>query len=152
MEAPRPTSSIDIIFGANKDKDLKTMLTLIGSALHAQAAGRANVAGGAASPGPRVRAVHLVSSSHPKACPPTELLAYARAAAPEAPWRTEHATMAAALAAAASDAAADELECTVVFGSVFVVADARAQLASLRPDMFHPSDWAFEQAGEPSLY
>jgi dihydrofolate synthase/folylpolyglutamate synthase len=134
---------VEIIFGANKDKDLAAMLALIGAALTAAPAD------GALDGGPIVRAVHLVAAPHPKACPPAELAALARAAAPGAPWRTDHATMGAALAAAA--AGASGLECTLAFGSVFIVAEARSQLAQLRPDMFSPTDWAFEQAGEPAL-
>jgi len=134
-------ASIELIFGANKDKDMRVMLAMIGELTGARGDGATS---------PCVLAINLVSSSHPKACPLAELAAVAREAAPDAPWRTEHATMAEALAAAASGTRA-ELHCTIVFGSVFVVADARAQLAVLRPDMFKESDWAFEQAGEPPI-
>lgn len=141
----RAPPSIELVFGANKDKDMRTMLEMIGTLVADD-----SPADGPDGAAPRVLAIHLVTSPHPKACPPAELADIARSAAPRAPWRTKHSTMAAALAAAA-DGIRPELGCTIVFGSVFVVAEARAQLALLRPDMFSPSDWAFEQAGEPPI-
>lgn len=157
-------SNIELIFGANKDKDMRTMLQMIGSLVSTdgqlpEADSAAGGEGGGTADGaahgqgagrPNVLAIHLVASPHPKACPPAELAAIARAVAPGAPWRTEHATMADALAAAAAGNRPD-LDCTIAFGSVFVVAEARAQLARLRPDMFSPSDWAFDAAGEPPI-
>ncbi|KAG8463541.1 hypothetical protein KFE25_003814 [Diacronema lutheri] len=139
---------VELIFGANRDKDLRTMLKMIGTLVIPDADAAAH--GHAAAARPNVLAIHLVESPHPKACPSSELAAIARDACPGAPWCTQHATMADALAAAVSGERA-ELDCTVAFGSVFVVADARAQLARLRPDMFSSSDWAFEQAGEPPI-
>lgn len=143
-----PPCVFEIVFGANKDKDATTMLGLIGAAC-------APPPGSAAAP--RVHAVHLVKSSHPKCFAPADLARIAAEAAPSAPWHTEHGTLTSALDAAigagASGAAAPGAEAviTLAFGSVFIVADARSHLAAVRPDVFAADDWAFEQASEPPL-
>ena len=39
----------------------------------------------------------------------------------------------------------------VCCGSVFVAAEMRETLATLRPSHFAPDDWVFERAAEPAL-
>ena len=39
----------------------------------------------------------------------------------------------------------------VCCGSVFVAADMRAEVARAEPALFPPTDWVFEEGGEPPL-
>lgn len=141
--------ALTIVFGANRDKDARTLLRMLGEF----AMGRAR------SGGIQVRAVHLVASSHPKACDATALLALAREEAAEAPWAAITSVAAAVdlatgLAATPSETPMDLLqpeETTLFVGSVAIVGDARTRLAQTHPSALPADDWAHEGLREAEL-
>lgn len=184
-----PPAGPVLVFGANRDKETRTLLDLIGAfaagrpvelvapppaSAHA-AAGAGSLADlldappggggqraaaqgsaaaaaepGGAPPAPRVPRVLLVASTHPKSSEPGALLEVARSLEPSVRWE-----VAASVADAVDEATAGGPDgaqpWTVFFGSVFVVAEARARLARTHPHALRPGDWAFEQDREPQL-
>ena len=153
VSAAFPAARLAVIYGANGDKDVAAMVRLIAQL-------------------PRLAQAVAVQSSHPKAVPSGDVVAAAReaaaaatAAAAAAPPPPPHAPAAAteqvAWCAAASMAEALELAAAplrgeagavvVCCGSVFVAADMRAEVARADPALFPPTDWVFEEGGEPPL-
>jgi len=133
-------AKVEVVFGANKDKDAHTMLNLLAE----------TVARGAEGEGANITTVHLIHAMHPKATPTAELHALAKEVAADVPWRAEYGSVEEAISVAAAGGAF-YCDCTVVFGSVFVVADARTALYDERPDVFGPADWAQFNNTEPLL-
>lgn len=143
-----PSAHAVIIFGANYDKDAKSIMQTLQRV--------PNLLGGVA-----------VQSSHPKAVPATDLLAIGSSLSTTAatvPWvgatsmdhALEHALQLAAgtivTASSAGPDAAAAAECVVICcGSVFVAADMREAVAAKEPSLFSADDWVFEQANEPPL-
>ena len=141
VDAGFPQAPLVAIFGANADKDVRTIVRL----LCAQ---------------PRLRRAVAVRSSHPKAISAGEIVNLAHeaqeAAGSEAAagWVSADSMLDALdLAASAISAEAeDEADALVLCcGSVFVAADMRAALALKQPELFATADWVFEQAAEPAL-
>lgn len=131
-----PNVPLAVIFGMNRDKDVRSVVDLF--AHHSQ-----------------LYAGVAVLSSHPKAIPADEIASLCQAAGmPKAegiPWQAA-ATMIDALhlasAALRSQSSNGLILCC---GSVFVAADMRAALAELEPQLFAAHDFVFEQHGEPHL-
>ena len=59
--------------------------------------------------------------------------------------------MAEALELAATPLQGEAGAVVVCCGSVFVAADMRAEVARADPALFPPTDWVFEEGGEPPL-
>ncbi|KAJ1638554.1 Mur ligase [Pavlovales sp. CCMP2436] len=143
--------ALTLVFGTNRDKDVATLLRLIG-----------HFATDRARAGPRVRAVHLVASAHPKSCAADALLEAARAQAPDVPWCVVS-SVAAAVDLAAGQAVgspapssvpptlAELGDYTLVVGSTYVVAEARARIAQTHPAALRADDWVHEILREPDL-
>ena len=145
VSAAFPAARLAVIYGANGDKDVAAMVRLIARL-------------------PRLAQAVAVQSSHPKAVPSADVVAAAReaaAASPPPPHAPAAATEQVAWCAAASMAEALELAAAplrgeagavvVCCGSVFVAADMRAEVARAEPALFPPTDWVFEEGGEPPL-
>ena len=148
VSAAFPAARLAVIYGANGDKDVRAMVRLIAQL-------------------PRLAQAVAVQSSHPKAVPSADVVAAAReaaaaaAASPPPPHAPAAATEQVAWCAAASMAEALELAAAplqgeagavvVCCGSVFVAADMRAEVARAEPALFPPTDWVFEEGGEPPL-
>ena len=140
VSAAFPAARLAVIYGANGDKDVAAMVRLIAQL-------------------PRLAQAVAVQSSHPKAVPPGEVVAAAREAAAAAPAAaaTEQvawcaaASMAEALELAAAPLQGEAGAVVVCCGSVFVAADMRAEVARADPALFQPTDWVFEEGGEPPL-
>ena len=152
VSAAFPAARLAVIYGANGDKDVRAMVRLIARL-------------------PRLAQAVAVQSSHPKAVPSADVVAAAReaaaaaaaaaAASPPPPHAPAAATEQVAWCAAASMAEALELAAAplrgeagavvVCCGSVFVAADMRAEVARAEPALFPPTDWVFEEGGEPPL-
>ena len=149
VSAAFPAARLAVIYGANGDKDVRAMVRLIAQL-------------------PRLAQAVAVQSSHPKAVPSADVVAAAREAAaaaaaspPPPPHAPAAATEQVAWCAAASMAEALELAAAplqgeagavvVCCGSVFVAADMRAEVARAEPALFPPTDWVFEEGGEPPL-
>ena len=144
VSAEYPSTPVALIFGANFDKDVATIVALLRTL-------------------PTLAAGVAVQSSHPKAVPTQQILdAVAAAAANDtsaaapptsAPWSAAD-SMKGALevaTAALSDRGSPQGGLVLCCGSVFVAAEMREALAALKPALFSPEDWVFEQAAEPAL-
>ena len=142
VAAKWPDAPLVVIFGANFDKDVSAIVSL----LCAQ---------------PKLCRGIAVQSSHPKAVPATQILdaCAGQGSASEAQGALEHAgwevalSMREALQQATAALAGDHGQDGRVLccGSVFVAADMRAMLAREQPQLFATDDWVFDEAGEPAL-
>ena len=121
---------IVVIFGANGDKDLLGLIRQVSRL--------------------RLHRVVAVTSNHPKACSPSEIVAAAGSVAETGgvPWEAAG-SMAEALGISARSAGSGGH--VLCCGSVFVAAALREELAASQPGCFPEGDWAYEQSGEPPL-
>ena len=134
-----PSSPFVLIFGANGDKDVKTIMKMLRVM-------------------PRLVMGIAVQSSHPKALPAQQVLEsdgdemtdVSDGDGSTAQWETANSMWEAVeKAAMALQGSAPGL--VVCCGSVFVAADMRQALAANEPTLFREGDWVFEHAGEPAL-
>ena len=132
-----PSAACAVIFGANFDKDVSKIVSLIAAM-------------------PQLALSIAVQSSHPKAVPTSQIIDECAKAAPESVgrWRAAKSMvdalhLAAGTLPAPSQGSPSGL--VVCCGSVFVAADMRAALAELEPSLFAAGDWVFEQRNEPHL-
>jgi len=125
-----PVGPLAVIFGANHDKDLPALIRQVSQL--------------------RLQRVVAVSSGHPKACSPSEIVAAASTMSEtrHAQWDAAE-SMSEALSVSARAVGSDGV--VLCCGSVFVAAALREELAAKQPDCFPQDDWVFEQAGEPPL-
>jgi len=161
---------LTVAFGANRDKDVRVLLRMLGhfALRHTapRAAERQGSAGAADAAGEvTVPSLQLVASAHPKAFEPAALLVIARAEVPDAPWTIVDSVAAAVDCAtglaAEHERAADgpgafargetNARVTLFVGSVSVVAAARERLAQTRAAALPDDDWAFEGLAEAEL-
>lgn len=135
-----PDSPFAVIYGANSDKDVRAMVRLLGEM-------------------PRLKRAVAIQSSHPKAVGTAQIIAASVEVASQSSKTPSAAASSWQAASSFSEAlrlAAAPLQeqpgaVVLCCGSVFVAAEMRAELAQTEPALFDPSDWVFEEAGEPPL-
>lgn len=128
-----------VIFGANRDKDVKSMVQLITNQ-------------------PQLRMGVAVLSSHPKGSSVDEIISFYHAACTfhnpddaSGKWQAAGSMLEALQLASASLHSDRRGGVVLCCGSVFVAADMRATLADVEPELFDPADWVFENRNEPHL-
>lgn len=112
-----PHHRLILLFGASVDKDIHSMLQVLG---------------------PIAAEIIITRSFHPRAAEPAILADLARLFSPHTPIHTtENALEAVKLA----HSLAEEGDLILGTGSIFVVADVRESWNKLHPDAFAPTDW-----------